>query len=146
MKLGSSFSTSFGPCFEVGTSLMNILLSLIETINKALKSRPNIAFARGGAHFLPHFFCTNLPVNVKLGYPPNFYFLGKPLLGEKYVEGRRKQERKKEGRRRRIMPSLVATTSTPARKPFVRTHYTRKLSSLDMGHSKPSHPTHSNVA
>ena len=25
----------------------------------------------------------------------------------------------------RIMPSLVATTSTPARKPFVRTHYVR---------------------
>ena len=27
--------------------------------------------------------------------------------------------------KRRIMPSLVATTSTPARKPFVRTHYVR---------------------
>ena len=52
--------------------------------------------------------------------PPNFNFLGKPLLGEKYVEGRR---RKKE--ERTIMPSLVATTSTPARKPFVRTHYVR---------------------
>ena len=35
-----------------------------------------------------------------------FKFVGKPLLGEKYVEGKR------------IMPSLVATTSTPARKPL----------------------------
>ena len=42
---------------------------------------------------LPHFFlCANLLVRVKLGYPPNFNFLGKPLLGEKYVEGRRKKE------------------------------------------------------
>ena len=29
---------------------------------------------------------TNLLVRVKLGSPPNFNFLGKPLLGEKYVE------------------------------------------------------------
>ena len=69
---------------------------------------------------LPHFFCANLLVRVKLGYPPNFNFLGKPLLGEKYVHGRRKKEKEE-----RIMPSLVATTSTPARKPFVRTHYVR---------------------
>ena len=34
----------------------------------------------------------HLLVRVKLGYPPNFNFLGKPLLGEKYVEGRRKKE------------------------------------------------------
>ena len=68
------------------------------------------------------FFCENLLVRVKLGHPPNFNFLGKPLLGEKYVHGKKKkEERKKE----RIMPSLVATTSTPARKPFVRTHYVR---------------------
>ena len=45
---------------------------------------------------LPHFFfCANLLVRVKLGYTPNFNFLGKPLLEEKYVEGR-KEERKKE--------------------------------------------------
>ena len=62
------------------------------------------------------FFSKNLLVRVKLSYPPNFNFLGKPLLGEKYVEGKKE---------RRIMPSLVATTSTPARKPFVRTHYVR---------------------
>ena len=67
----------------------------------------------GGLEFL----CTNLLVRVKLGYPSNFNFLGKPLLGEKYVHGKKKKERK-----RTIMPSLVATTSTPARKPFVRTH------------------------
>ena len=54
------------------------------------------------------FFCRNLLVWVKLGYPLNFNFLGKPLLGEKYVEGRKKKER------RRIMPSLVATMSTLA--------------------------------
>ena len=54
---------------------------------------------------LPHFFCTNLLVRVNLGYPPNFNFLGKPLLVEKYVEGKEKE---------RIMPSLVATTSSLA--------------------------------
>ena len=70
----------------------------------------------GGVPY-PIFFCENLLVRVKLGHPPNFNFLGKPLLGEKYVEGKKKEER--------IMPSLVATTSTPARKPFVRTHYVR---------------------
>ena len=81
----------------------------------------NIAFARGGVHLpIAHalrLLKTILLVRVKLGHPPNFNFLGKPLLGEKYVEGKR--------RKRRIMPSLVATTSTPARKPFVRTHYVR---------------------
>ena len=40
---------------------------------------------------LPHFFCENLLVRVKLGHPPNFNFLGKPLLGEKYVEGKKKK-------------------------------------------------------
>ena len=30
------------------------------------------------------------------------------------------------------MPSLVATTSTPARKPFVRTHYVRTNITLDL--------------
>ena len=48
----------------------------------------------------------------KLGYPPNFNFLGKPLLGEKYVEGKKKEKERK----RRIMPILVATTSAFARK------------------------------
>ena len=43
----------------------------------------------------PPFFCANLLVRVKLGYPPNFNFLGKPLLGEKYVEGRRKRRKRK---------------------------------------------------
>ena len=32
-----------------------------------------------------------------------FKLIGKPLLGEKYVEGKKKEEKK------RIMPSLVAT-------------------------------------
>ena len=69
--------------------------------------------------FLPHFFSsTNLLVRVKLGYPPNFNFLGKPLLVEKYVEGRKR-------RRKKIMPSLVATTYALARKPYVITHYVR---------------------
>ena len=31
----------------------------------------------------PIFFCTHLLVRVKLGYPPNFNFIGKPVLGEK---------------------------------------------------------------
>ena len=48
----------------------------------------------GGWVPLPH-FCMNLLVRVKLGYPPNFNFLGKPLLGEKYVEGKKKKEERK---------------------------------------------------
>ena len=51
-------------------------------------------FFGGGA--LTPFFCVKIfLVRVKLGHPPNFNFLGKPLLGEKYVEGR-KRKRKKE--------------------------------------------------
>ena len=34
-------------------------------------------------------------VRVKLGYPPNFNFLDKPLLGEKYVEGKKERRKKK---------------------------------------------------
>ena len=41
----------------------------------------------------------NLLVRVKLGYPSNFNFLGKPLLVEKYLEGKRK--RKKEEKERK---------------------------------------------
>ena len=48
----------------------------------------------GGGSLTPFFFCENLLVRVNLGHPPNFNFLGKPLLGEKYVEGRMKEERK----------------------------------------------------
>ena len=46
-----------------------------------------------------------------------FKIIGKPLLGEKYVHGRRKKEEE------RMMPSLVATTSASARTTFVRTHF-----------------------
>ena len=48
-----------------------------------------------GGLALTHFFCTNLLIRVKLGYPPNSNFLGKPLQGEKYVE-KRKRKKKKE--------------------------------------------------
>ena len=48
-----------------------------------------------GGYLTPFFFCANLLVRVKLGYPPNFNFLGKPLLGEKYVEGRKKERRRR---------------------------------------------------
>ena len=44
---------------------------------------------------LPLFFCANLLVRVK--FPPNFNFLGKPLLGEKYVEGKKKNNAKFSG-------------------------------------------------
>ena len=64
---------------------------------------------------------TNLLVRVKLGYPQNFNFLGKPLLGEKNVHGRRRKKKKEE----RIMPSLVATTSALARTTCVGTHSVR---------------------
>ena len=70
----------------------------------------------GGGSLTPFFFCENLQVRVKLGHPPNFNFLGKPLLGEKYVHGKRKKER---------MPSLVAIKSALAWKPCVSTHYVR---------------------
>ena len=49
----------------------------------------------GGGVPYPIFFCANLLVRVKLGYPPNFNFLGKPLLGEKYVHGKKKERKKK---------------------------------------------------
>ena len=45
--------------------------------------------------------------------------------GRKVSGRKKKKERKRKKERRTIMPSLVATTSTPARKPFVRTHYVR---------------------
>ena len=88
-----------------------------------------------GGDPLPH-FCTNLLVRVKLGYPPNFNFQGKPHLGEKYVHGKKEERRKNNAKfsghyvrpcthnmraRARttfapiIMPSLVATTSALAR-------------------------------
>ena len=51
----------------------------------------------------------NLLVRVELGYPPNFNFLGKPLLGEKYVEGRRKKEEKEKERRISRSPEGVLT-------------------------------------
>ena len=35
------------------------------------------------------------------------------------------EEEEEERKKETIMPSLVATTSTPAREPFVRTHYVR---------------------
>ena len=41
-------------------------------------------------------FCANLLVSVKLGYPPNINILGKPLLGEKYMEGKKKKKEEKE--------------------------------------------------
>ena len=75
-------------------------------------------FFWGGALTL-FFFGTNLLVKVKLGYPPNFNFLGKPLSGEKYVEAKKKKKQE------RIMPSLVATTSALARTMCVRTHSIR---------------------
>ena len=48
----------------------------------------------GGGALTPFFFSENLLVRVKLGYPPNFNFLGKPLLGEKYAEGKRRRKKK----------------------------------------------------
>ena len=39
-------------------------------------------------------FFKNLLFRVKLGYPPNSNFLGKPLLGLKYAEGKKKKKKK----------------------------------------------------
>ena len=49
-----------------------------------------------------------------------FKIVGNPLLGEKYVEGKKKKKTEEEGR---IMPSLAATTSALARTTCVRTHF-----------------------
>ena len=49
-----------------------------------------------------------------------FKIIGKPILGKKYVEGRRKKEEKE---RKRIMPSLVATTSALARTTCMHMRY-----------------------
>ena len=49
-------------------------------------------FLFGGEGFpLPNCFFAQI---FYLGYPPNFNFLGKPLLGEKYVEGKRRRKKK----------------------------------------------------
>ena len=62
------------------------------------KTSRNIAFARGGAH-LPIAHALRLLSTqelqfglTKLNSKKNFNFLGKPLLGEKYVEGRKKEQ------------------------------------------------------
>ena len=41
-----------------------------------------------------------------------FKIIGKPLLGEKYVEGKKKKDERR--KKERIMPFLVATTSALA--------------------------------
>ena len=66
----------------------------------------------GGGPLTPFFFCENLLVRVKLGHPPNFNFLGKPLLGEKYVKGQKNK-------------IIIIITSALARRTCVRTHYVR---------------------
>ena len=48
----------------------------------------------GGWSLTPFLFSMNLLVRVKLGYPPYFNFLGKPLLGEK------ERKKKEEGRKK----------------------------------------------
>ena len=52
-------------------------------------------FFVGGGSLTPFFGCENLLVRVKLGHPLNFNFLGKPLLGEKYVEGRKRKKKER---------------------------------------------------
>ena len=54
-----------------------------------------------------------------------FKIVGKPLLGEKYVEGKKKKKERK------IMPSLVVTTSALARTHNVRAHTLRLLSTQE---------------
>ena len=46
----------------------------------------------GGRGPLPNFLCTNLLVRVKLGYPPNFNFLGQLEVPLKYVHGRKRRK------------------------------------------------------
>ena len=51
-----------------------------------------------------------------------FKIIGKPLLGEKYAEGKKERRKKK---RRIIMPSLVATMSALTHTHNVRAHALR---------------------
>ena len=76
----------------------------------------------GEGEIPPICFAKNLLVRVKLGHPPNFNFLGKSLLGEKYVEGRRKRRKRK---KKKNNAKFSGTTSALARKLCVSTHYFR---------------------
>ena len=70
-------------------------------------------------------FCMNLLCWVKLGYPPNFNFLGIPLLGEKYVEGRKKEERKKKEIKKKNNAKFSGHYICLAHKTCVRMHFVR---------------------
>ena len=63
----------------------------------------------GGGGPYPIFFCANLLVRVKLGYPPNFNFLGKPLLGEKYGHGKKEERRRKKKNNAKFSGHYVLT-------------------------------------
>ena len=101
-------------------SFLNKNSKILEILKKFFWGEGGIILGGVGDDFLffpyPIFFCTNLLVRVKLGYPPNFNILGKLLRGEKFVLGRRKKKKEK-----RIMPSLVATTFALTRTTFTPT-------------------------
>ena len=78
-----------------------------------------------GGSLTPFFLCANLLVRVKLGYPPNFNFLGKPLLGEKYVHGKKKET---------IMPShYVYPLRETVRAHALRSHQNQLSYHFDYG-------------
>ena len=67
-------------------------------------------------------------VRVKLGYPPNFNFLGKPLLVEKYVERKRKKERKKKKKNNaKFSGHYVCPRTETVREHALRSHQYRRV-------------------
>ena len=64
-------------------------------------------------------------VRVKLGYPPNFNFLGKPLLVEKYVHGKKKERKKKKKKKKKKNNAKFSGHYVYPRTETVRAHALR---------------------
>ena len=76
----------------------------------------------GGGSLTPFLFCENLLVRVKLGHPPNFNFLGKPLLGEKYVEGKRRKKKERKKNNAKFSGHYVCPCTETVREHALRSH------------------------
>ena len=71
---------------------------------------------------LTPFFGKNLLVRVKLCYIPNFNFLGKPLLGEKYVEGKKEERRRRKNNNAKFSGHYVYPRTETVRAHALRSH------------------------
>ena len=66
----------------MSTPLANAIFTYLFTLHQIANSQiENLSLGKKNLKVFSNFLTT---------LPPNFNFLGKPLLGEKYVEGRRK--------------------------------------------------------